>query len=65
MYIPDAYNLWKDHEEEKERWLKRRPICFECGEHIQSDICYEINRKLICKDCLKNSYERCTDDYER
>ena len=29
----DNYDLWNDHEWEKERWLKKRPICRECGEH--------------------------------
>lgn len=54
MYIPDNYDLWKDHEEEKERRLKRRPICAECGEHIQDEYGYQFNGAWLCADCLED-----------
>lgn len=53
-YVPDNYDMWKIHEEEKERQLKRRPICFECGEHIQEDYGYQFNGTWMCQDCLEN-----------
>lgn len=48
----DNYDMWKEHEWEKERWLKKRPICHECGEHIQEDYAWQFNGKYICEECL-------------
>ena len=52
-YIPDNYEMWKQHEWEKERRLKRLPICRECGEHNQSDYAYQFEGKYICPDCVE------------
>lgn len=52
-YIPDAYDMWKIHEEGKERRLKRRPICFECGEHIQEDYGYQFSGTWMCSECIE------------
>ena len=52
-YVPDNYDLWKDHEWEKERRLKRLPKCIECGEPIQSDHAYQFEGKFICPDCME------------
>ena len=59
----EAYDLWEANDNEKEKWLEQRPICSCCGEHIQDDNCYEINDELICPDCLKENFMKCTDDY--
>lgn len=36
-----------------EEWLKRRPICDECGEPIRSDNFYEFDGVLFCEDCIE------------
>lgn len=46
------------HEREQEEWLKSRPVCVLCGEHIQDDVYYEPEPDLICcHDCF-NDYVR-------
>ena len=62
-YIPDNYDLFKEHEREQERRLRRRPVCHECCERIQSDFCFEINDELICEDCLDTNHKRSTENY--
>lgn len=49
---------------EQQRWLNRRPRCSCCDEPIQDEKCYEINDELLCLDCLKENYEKWTEDYE-
>ena len=51
------------HEAKRERWLRRRPVCCECREHIQSDELYDINGKLICPECLRENHLKETEDY--
>lgn len=56
----------RDHlryEAEITRELTRRPICFNCGEHIQSETFYEINNRIVCPDCLESDYARSVEDY--
>lgn len=51
-YLPDAYDMWDAHEFERERQLRRRPICHECCEHIQEDHAWQFNGRYICQQCL-------------
>lgn len=39
----------------REEWLANRPICTNCGEHIQDEWCYSTwaNNELICQECAK------------
>lgn len=46
------YGLWNDHEWEKERWLKKRPICRECGEHIADKYGFQFSGKWFCPCCI-------------
>lgn len=62
-YIPDNYDLWKKHDAEQEAALAKLPVCSECGEHIQTDECYEINDELICPECLENNHRKWTEHY--
>ena len=48
---------------EKESELEKLPECYECGEHIQTEKCYEINGEVICPDCLQLYHEKNTDDF--
>ena len=43
--------------------LNKLPKCYECGEPIQDDNCYEINDELICPECLDNNHKKWTEDY--
>lgn len=54
---------WDRYCSEEERELKRRPKCSICGEHIEDDVCYEINDEIICPECLKDHFQKWTDDY--
>lgn len=54
------FNRW---ERERQRELKKLPKCYECGEPIQDDVCYEINDELICPKCLKDNHRKFTDYY--
>lgn len=51
-YIPDNYDLFKQNEDEQERWLSRRPKCDKCGEPIQDEYAYEIEAgEVWCQSC--------------
>lgn len=63
MFCPDNYSQWEDHERKAEAWLAKRPVCYECGEHIQDEDCWELNGELICTDCLEANHKKCTEDY--
>ena len=63
MNIPDNYDRWELHDEEQQKWLNKRPLCSECQEPIQEDYCYEIGSKLLCKDCMRDSYQVDTDTF--
>ena len=52
MSIPDNYDMWVQHEREKEKALENRYHCDYCHKPIQEDYHYEINGDCICKKCL-------------
>lgn len=47
--IRDAENYQADQEE----WLKSRPICDCCGEHIQGEWMYMFDSKIVCETCME------------
>ena len=62
MSIPDAYDAWRNHERQQERWLERRPVCDHCKDHIQRGHCYRIWDITICPDCMEDYFkERITE----
>ena len=63
MYIPDNYDLFKQHDAQQQAELDKLPVCSECGEPIQSETCYEIDGGLVCEDCLENNHKRWVEDY--
>jgi formylmethanofuran dehydrogenase subunit E len=63
MYCPDNYSQWENHERQQEAWLRKRPVCCYCGEHIQDDYFYQINDEVICKDCLDGQFRKYVEDY--
>ena len=48
------FNNW---DARQNKWLEQRPICVDCGEHIQDDQAYYINGEWICLNCM-DSYLR-------
>ena len=51
--IPDNYDLFEMHEREKERKIKRLPVCASCGEPIMSDKAYCISG-WFCESCFED-----------
>ncbi len=51
------------YEAEQENMRRKRPRCYECGESIYSEECYEINDELVCPSCLNENHRKFTDDY--
>ena len=49
----DNYQRWLHYERDKENWLKSRPICSCCGEHIQDEEAYDIDGQLYCPECIR------------
>lgn len=58
----DNYAIWLAHEEEKERWLARRPVCSFCDQHIQEEHFYEIDCEMVCEDCLDKHFRRTVEE---
>lgn len=63
MYIPDNYDLFKQHDAQQQAELDKLPVCSECGEPIQDDFCFEVNDELICDECMHNNHRKCVDDF--
>lgn len=65
MRVPDNYDAFEQHEAEQEAWLSKRPICVICGEPIQDDYLYDVGGELHCEECMKETFRRSTEDYEK
>lgn len=61
-YIPDAYDLWEQHERKQQAELDRLPRCSECGEPIQDDECFVWGNEPICLQCLKDNHTKKVED---
>ena len=62
-YIPDYNDLHREYEARLDRELRKRPICGDCEEPIQGEVCFAICGKLICPGCLNDNYRKNTEDY--
>ena len=63
-YSDDPVRDYERYCAKQDRELDHLPTCYECGEKIQTDECYDINDELICPECLKNNHRKWVDDYE-
>lgn len=63
MYGDDPVREAERHYAQQDRELERRPVCDECGHHIQDDWFYLINDEFICPDCLNNYYRKEVEDF--
>lgn len=55
-YTPDPIADFNEWDYEQEKWLRSRPLCDICDEHIQGEGMYIINDLKICTDCMKQSF---------
>ena len=65
MNIPDNYDMWEQHDHEKEKQLDELPECDYCGHKIQSDHYYDIDGEILCEECLHEHYRKRTEDFIR
>jgi len=47
---------------EQERQLNKLPKCYECGEPITDEFCYEINDECVCEKCLNDNHRKLVED---
>ena len=60
-YVPDAYDLWAEHEAEMEAKLRKRPVCDACGEYIQDEYCYKVGNEVLCRECMVENFRISTE----
>lgn len=63
MYIPDNYDLFKQHDAEQQKQLDRLPRCSECEHPIQDEFCFEVNGELVCDECMNNNHKKWVEDF--
>ena len=39
------------------------PVCDKCGKPINDDIYFDIDGEVLCEECLRDLYERNTEDW--
>ena len=49
--VPDRMDF-EEHDRMQSEWLKKRPKCICCGEHIQDDSAVQIMGNYYCDRCL-------------
>lgn len=59
----DALAMFERHDARQEAALLRRPICCECGQHIQEEKFFRFDLKNYCVDCMESHMEY-TEDFE-
>ena len=66
MLGEDNFSMWEHHQARQDAWVKNRPICACCGEHIQDDECYPIpgyEELIFCPNCMEYEIKRATEDF--
>ena len=61
MRTDDPVRDAMERDAEFERWLKTRPICAYCGEHIQDEKAVCIDGEWICDECLEDMRREIND----
>lgn len=59
----DAYDLWRQRDDEMEAELEKLPVCSHCGDPIQEEYYFEIDGEMYCEDCMNDLFKRYTDSY--
>lgn len=48
------YDFWK-HDVKAEEWLESRPVCTDCHQAIQEEVCFDIPKVgKICQKCMND-----------
>lgn len=61
--MSDPYRAWEEKTRREDAWLARRPRCYQCGEHIQSNKLFDVDGILYHRSCFIEQHERPTEDY--
>lgn len=61
-YTDDPIKDYDRYSSEQEKSLENLPICSECEERIQDEMCYEINGEYLCENCI-DMHRICTPGY--
>lgn len=60
--MQDNHDRFEQYDRRQQQMLSARPVCVMCGEHIQSEYCWQLEGGLICESCIEEC--RCeTEDY--
>ena len=62
MYVPDNYDLYRQHEARQVEEFEKLPECSECGEKITDDRCWVFGDVPICDECAERNYRKYTAD---
>lgn len=54
-YTADLNADIRHYLDDQDRWLRSRPLCRECLNHIQEDTCYAIEDDLYCEACVDDA----------
>lgn len=60
--MPDHYDIWEQHDRERERDLRKHPKCSICKDPIQEEQFFHVNGIFVCEDCMENCREN-TEDF--
>lgn len=59
----DNLVLFERHDAEQQKWLKSKPICCRCKEHIQQEQAVEINGKYYCEECEEFAWQEIRKEF--
>lgn len=59
----DNYDMFEQHDRERERELKKFPVCCSCHEPITDEHLYCIKGYFYCEDCMNDEFRKSTEDY--
>lgn len=67
-YVPDAFDAFDRHNARQEaaerNWVRRLPVCSECGHPIRSENCWKIGDELFCEECI-DGFQDYTENHMR
>jgi RNA polymerase-binding transcription factor DksA len=59
----DNYDMFEQHDRERERELRKFPKCDCCGEPITDEHLYHIGYYFYCEACVNEEFRERTEDY--
>ena len=63
MWTDDPYRDFLRDDAEKERWLRKRPKCILCDEHIQDEDAFHDDQiGWICNQCISENRRTIDED---